>query len=73
MYPELAEMNPAPFNFVIPKAQKKRNRTPQKLSCSVVAAPSLDSTGYSDISALITPESFSQHKGFAYDLIDLAE
>ena len=73
MYPELAEMNPAPFNFVIPKAQKKRVRSPLKLSCSVVSAPSLEATGYANLSALITPEAFSQHKGFAHDLLDLAE
>mgnify|MGYP000959226605 CR=1 FL=1 len=73
MYPELAEMNPAPFSFVIPKAQKKRQRNPQKLSCSIVENPGLDSTGFVDISGLISPESFAQHKGFAKDLLDLEE
>jgi len=72
LYPELAEMNPTPYEFLIPRSSKKRTRSPRSLGCSVVANPSLEETGYLDVSKLIDSERFAQHRGFAYEKQDPA-
>ena len=70
MYPELAEMNPIPFSFEIPKAKARRQRNPQTLSCSHVINPSLDSSGYIDVSKLINPAKYAQNRNYASNLLD---
>ena len=69
VYPELAEHNVAPYNFEIPRSKKLRNRNPQTLSCSRVPNPSRD-TGFVDLSGLLDQESFSNNRGYAYNMID---
>ena len=69
MYPDLALSNPEPLEFVIPRKKSVTVKNPQTLRCSVVEDASMD-TGYFNVSKLIDPIRFSQHKGFAYELFD---
>ena len=71
MYPELAEMNPQPVSFDIPKQQPKKQRNPRKLSCSHVAVPSQEATGYLNVSKLINPDTYAQNRDFASNRLDL--
>ena len=62
--------NPEPYNLEIPaKGKKKPAKNSQKLSCSIVENSS-EQTGYFDVSRLIDPVRFSQHRGFASDKLD---
>ena len=70
MYPELAEMNPEPFSFEITKPQRKRQRNPQKLSCRHVENPSMEKTGYINVSGLVTPNSYAQNRDFASNYVN---
>ena len=64
MFPDLAEHNPQPTNFEIPKAQgPKKIRNPQPLRAKSVAPEKVERIEIKNM----TPELFKFHGKFAYE------
>jgi len=70
LYPDLAQFNPSTYEFPVRQYKPKRSKNPQTLRCSVVERPSLESTGYQDLSYLLTSDIF-QNRGLASSAQDM--
>ena len=72
VFPDLAEFNPEPREFEIPRAKPKKQRNPQTLNISVVSEEqrNVKTTGFLDMSKLVDVHDFKGHRGLALRRLD---